>query len=71
MKIIYMHYVKETNIREILAAMNTAELVVEIGPKKISGPGFEPMTSEIPVQCSTNWANKPTGIRSFKNNCKF
>ena len=54
MKIIYMHYVKETNIREILAAMNTAELVVEIGPKKISGPGFEPMTSEIPVQCSTN-----------------
>ena len=38
MKIIYMHYVKETNIREILAAMNTTELVVEIGPKKISGP---------------------------------
>ena len=23
--------------------------------------GFEPMTSAIPVQCSTNWANKPTG----------
>ena len=24
--------------------------------------GFEPMTSSIPVQRSTNWANKPTGI---------
>ena len=23
--------------------------------------GFEPMTSAIPVQHSTNWANKPTG----------
>ena len=23
--------------------------------------GFEPMTSAIPVQCSTNWAIKPTG----------
>ena len=23
--------------------------------------GFEPMISGIPVQCSTNWANKPTG----------
>ena len=22
--------------------------------------GFEPMTSAIPVQRSTNWANKPT-----------
>ena len=23
--------------------------------------GFEPQTSAIPVQCSANWANKPTG----------
>ena len=23
--------------------------------------GFEPMTSATVVQCSTNWANKPTG----------
>ena len=38
MKIIYIHYVKETNIREILAAMNTTELVVERGPKNILGP---------------------------------
>ena len=27
--------------------------------------GFEPMTSAIPVQCSTNWAIKPTGSWSF------
>ena len=26
---------------------------------------FEPMTSAIPVQCSTTWANKPTGSRSM------
>ena len=30
--------------------------------KKIQAwKGFEPMTSEMPVQCSTNWAIKPTG----------
>ena len=35
--------------------MNTTELVVEIRPEKNSGrTGFEPMTSAIPVQCSTN-----------------
>ena len=27
--------------------------------------GFEPMTSAIPVQRSTNWANKPTGSWSW------
>ena len=27
--------------------------------------GFEPMTSAIPVQCSTNWANKLTGSWSL------
>ena len=27
--------------------------------------GFEPMTSAIPVQRSTNWANKPTGSWSL------
>ena len=26
--------------------------------------GFKPMTSAIPVQCSTNWANNPTGYWS-------
>ena len=41
---------------EILAAMNTTELVIEIRPeKKFSGRmGFEPMTSVIRVQRSTN-----------------
>ena len=30
--------------------------------KKIQAyTGFEPMTSAIPLQRSTNWANKPTG----------
>ena len=27
--------------------------------------GFEPVTSAIPVQRSTNWANKPTGSWSW------
>ena len=45
--------------------MNTTKQVVEIRPggkkKKIQArTGFEPMTFAIPVQCSTNWANKPT-----------
>ena len=31
--------------------------------KKIQArTGFEPMTSAIPMQRSTNWANKPTGL---------
>ena len=39
----------------ILAAMNTTELVVGIRPEKIQArTGFEPMTSAIPVMCSTN-----------------
>ena len=29
---------------------------------------FEPMTSAMPVQCSTNWAIKPTGSWSY---CEF
>ena len=34
--------------------------------KKIQArTGFEPMTSAIPVQHSTNWANKPTGSWSM------
>ena len=34
--------------------------------KKIQAcTGFEPMTSAIPVQRSTNWANKPTGSWSW------
>ena len=49
-------------MKAIFAVMNTTEAVVKEGLKKIQvGTGFEPMTSAIPVQCSTNWANKPTG----------
>ena len=37
--------------------------------KKIQAwTGFEPMTSAMPVQCSTNWAIKPTGGWSY---CEF
>ena len=40
-------------IKEILAAINTTKLVVEIRPEKIKvRTGFEPMTSAIPVQHS-------------------
>ena len=33
--------------------------------KSLAGIGFEPMTSAIPVQCSTNWANEPTRTDHF------
>ena len=37
--------------------------------KKIQAwTGFEPMTSAMPVQCSTNWAIKPGGSWSY---CEF
>ena len=37
--------------------------------KKIQAwTGCEPMTSAMPVQCSTNWAIKPTGSWSY---CEF
>ena len=40
--------------------MNATELVVEMRPEKKfhAHTGFELMTSVIPVQCYTNWANK-------------
>ena len=38
--------------------------------KKIRAPvGFEPMTSAIPVRCSTNWAMKPHIFRLLLSNC--
>ena len=47
--------VKETNVKAILVIMNTTELVVEIRPEKIRyRTRFEPMTSTIQVQRSTN-----------------
>ena len=52
-------------MKAIFAVMNTTQVVVKRTPekkKKIQAcTGFEPMTSAIPVQCSTNGANKPTG----------
>ena len=52
----YMYTAVKKRIKEILAAMNTTELVVEIRPgKKIQArTGFEFVTSAIPVQCSTS-----------------
>ena len=35
------------------------------GKKNQACTGFEPLTSAIPVQRSTSWANKPTGSRSL------
>ena len=51
-----MYIAVKKRIKEILAAMNTTELVVEIRPgKKIQArTGFEFVTSAIPVQCSTS-----------------
>ena len=59
---LWMSLYKNLNMKAIFAVMNTTEAVVKEGLKKIQAcTGFEPMTSAIPVQCSTNWANKPTG----------
>ena len=33
------------------------------------GTVFEPMTSAIPVQRSTNWANKPTMTSKLASKC--
>ena len=52
--------------KEIIAVLDTTFAVVERKPEKIQAcTGFEPLTSAIPVQRSTNWANKPTGSRSL------
>ena len=47
--------------------MNITELVAEIRPEKtfLARTVFEPMTSAILMQRSTNWANKPTGSSSM------
>ena len=50
--------------KEIIAVLDTTFAVVERKPEKIQAcTGFKPLTSAIPVQRSTNWANKPTGSR--------
>ena len=46
-------------MKVIFAVMNTTWAIVKIRPEKIQAcTGFEPMTSAILVQRSTNWANK-------------
>ena len=46
-------------MKVIFAVMNTTWAVVKIRPEKIQAcMEFEPMTSAILVQRSTNWANK-------------
>ena len=50
------------------SVMNISEVVVKIGlgPEKIQAcMGFEPMTSVIVVQCTTNWADQSTGSWSL------
>ena len=43
------------NMKAIFIAMITTYVVVKIRPEKIQVcTGFEPMTSAIPVQCSTD-----------------
>ena len=43
------------SMKAIFAVMNTTSAVVKIRPEKIQAcTGFEPMTSAIPVQRSTN-----------------
>ena len=43
----------------ILTVMKQLEAVTNKAQKKMAPTGFEPMTSAIPVRCSTNWAMKP------------
>ena len=41
-------------------AHNLSSCEIKAWKKSQALTGLEPMTSAIPVQCSTNWANKPT-----------
>ena len=53
------------NMEAIFAVTNTTKAVVKIrSKKKIQAcTGFEPMTSTIPVQHSTNWAGHYVGYK--------
>ena len=53
-------------MRVIFAEMNTSWVVMKLKLNKNHAcTGVEPMTSAVTVQCSTNWANKPTESWSF------
>ena len=60
---------ERSNRRKILAVSMQLKQLRKESLKKIQAwTGFEPMTSAMPVQCSTNWAIKPTGGWSY---CEF
>ena len=57
------------NRRKILAVTKQLKQLRKESLKKIQAwTGFEPITSAMPVQCSTNWAIKPNGSWSY---CEF
>ena len=60
---------KEVNMKAIFAAMNTIYTVVKnkAWKKILACTGFEPIPSAIRMQCSKNWADKPTGSWSWCN----
>ena len=61
MKIIYMNC---RLINEYESDLHSCEQYCAAVKSKACS-GFEPMIFVIPVQYSTNWANKPTGSWSF------
>ena len=66
MKIIYVHCGEETNIRDPRSYEHYWTSSWNKTWKKIQAHmEFEPMTSVIPVQCSSNWAFEPTGSWSL------
>ena len=51
--------------KKIIAVIDATFVVGKRKPEKIQAcTRFEPLTSAIPLQRSTNWANKPTGSSS-------
>ena len=56
----------ELQIKKYESDLHSYEHYLSISEKKAwekkiqACTGFEPMTFVIPVQCFTNWANKPT-----------
>ena len=66
---IYLNCGWKINRRKILAVTTQLKQLRKESLKKIQAwTGFELMTSAMPVQCSINWAIKPTGSWSY---CEF
>ena len=67
-KIFFLTAKKDVKTWRIIAVMYTTWASLKIEPKtKLALKGFEPMTSAIPMQCSTNWGIKPSGNWSSWN----